>query len=71
MGQKTVSTKAPISTTTAKRHSGKWVALRGSRVAASAGTYRQLQENSRVRDTDVVYRVPVAGRAHFLATRAG
>jgi hypothetical protein len=67
--KKTIS-KAPISSSTAKRHSGKWVALRGTRVAASAATYGQLQSNPRVRDTDAVYRVPATTRHHFLATRA-
>jgi hypothetical protein len=67
--KKTVS-KSPISPGVAKRHSGRWVALRGTRVAASAETYFLLQSNPRVRTTDAVYRVPEADRHHFLATTA-
>jgi hypothetical protein len=66
---KTTISKPPISPSVAKRHSGKWVALRGTRVAASAETYFLLQSNPRVRETDAVYRVPTGDRHHFLATR--
>jgi len=66
--KKTIS--QPISKTAAKRHSGKWVAIRGSRVAASAMSYGQLQGNPRVRDTDVVYHVPSSNTQQFLATRS-
>lgn len=67
--EKTVA-KPPISSSAAKRHSGKWVAIRGDRVAASAESYYLLQSNPRVRETDFVYRVPTADRHHFLATSA-
>jgi len=67
--KKTVS-KSPISQDVVKRHAGKWVALRGSRVAASALTYGQLQGNPRVRDTDAVYHVPPARTQQFVATRS-
>lgn len=70
MSPKKTTSQAPIKPSAAKRHSGKWVALRGMRVAASAATYGELQAHPRVRDTDAVYRVPAADRHHFLATRA-
>jgi len=60
--------QSPVSQGIAKRHSGKWIALRGARVAASAVTYEQLQGNPRVRATDMVYHVPTAHRQRFLAT---
>jgi hypothetical protein len=68
MKKKTIS-QGPISKSTAKRHSGKWVAIRGTKVAASAMSYGQLRENPRVRQTDAVYRVPDAGSQRFLGTR--
>ncbi len=68
--QDTTVSQTPISPSAVKRHSGKWVALRGTRVAASAETYHLLQANPRVRSTDFVYRVPTADRHHFLATSA-
>jgi hypothetical protein len=67
---KTTVSKPPISASVAKRHSGKWIALRGTRVAASAETYFLLQSNPRVRPTDAVYRVPIAGSHRFLAAAA-
>lgn len=69
MSKKKTRSQVPISQSAVKRHSGKWVALRGTRVAASAPSYGQLQDNPRVRETDAVYRVPLAGSQH-LATRA-
>lgn len=68
MSKKTIS-QGPISKSTAKRHSGKWVAIRGTKVAASAMSYVQLRENPRFRQTDAVYRVPESGSQRFLGTR--
>jgi len=67
---KKIVSQAPISRGIVKRHAGKWIALRGSRVAASAPSYRELQGNPRVRDTDAVYHVPPSRTAHFVATRS-
>jgi hypothetical protein len=67
--KKTIS-QAPISQGVIKRHAGKWVALRGRRVAASAVSYQELQGNPRVRDSDAVYHVPPSRTAHFVATRS-
>ena len=67
MKLKKTTAKGPISKSAAKRHSGKWVALRGTKVAASAQSYDQLRSNARVRSTDAVYHVPSAGTQRFWA----
>lgn len=60
MADATIS-RDPLSQSAARRHAGKWVALRGGRVIASADSFKELLANRRVRRDDAFYRVPPAG----------
>ncbi len=48
-----------------EEYAGRWVAIRGGRIVAAADTLEELFENDRVRQTDVVYRVPERGTYFF------
>jgi Family of unknown function (DUF5678) len=50
----------PISDKALERYAGKWVAVRGGEVIASAGDYDTLMADDSVRSTDAVYHVPPA-----------
>lgn len=53
-------TESPLPTRLEK-YEGQWIALRAGRVVAHAESIEDLTRDSRVRTTDVLYRVPESG----------
>lgn len=52
------TTQPPVSSEALEEHRGKWVAVRGGGVIASADTAEQLAADERVEPMDALYHVP-------------
>jgi hypothetical protein len=51
-------TRAPVSEDVKEQNRGKWIAIRGDEVIASAESLDELIADERVKALDAVYRVP-------------
>jgi hypothetical protein len=61
----TTEQSLPVFPKDAERYAGKWVAIRGDEIVASADSLEELRANEKVSRSDAVWVVPEPG-IHFL-----